>query len=82
MIVESLLDVVFKIASGILEMLPDISWNVDNSFFNAFFDVLRMVCYLLPMPTVIAIIYLVICFTAFRIIISLVKTIWDLIPLL
>lgn len=81
MVTEGILNAVFGILEGFLSLLPDISWNVDGSAFDIFFDVLEMVCYLLPMPTIIAIFFIVVGFTAFRIVISLIKTIWDLLPI-
>lgn len=82
MIIEALIDMLFALLNSFFEQLPDISWEVDNSFLDVFLDVLRMVCYLLPMDTVVSIIGLIVSITIFRIVISLIKTIWELIPLL
>lgn len=81
MVVEGLMDIIFGIVEGLLSLLPDISWNVDGTVFDIFFDVLEMVCYLLPMGTVVTIFYLVISLTMFKVVISLIKTIWDLLPI-
>ena len=80
MIVEGIADLIFNIVQGMLSMLPDIKWDVDNSVFSIFFDVLEMVCYLLPMPTVLTILSFVIMINMFKIVISIIKTIWDLLP--
>lgn len=80
MIVEGITDLIFNIVQGMLSMLPDIKWDVDNSVFSIFFDVLEMVCYLLPMPTVLTILSFVIMINMFKIVISIIKTIWDLLP--
>lgn len=67
---------------GLLSLLPDISWNVENNFLNSVLDIFQVVCYLLPMKTVVAILTIIISINVFKIIISIIKTIWQLIPLL
>lgn len=81
MITEGILNFVFSVLSGFLRLLPDISWNVQETAFNTFLDFLKVICYILPMPTVLFILTTIIAVTVFRIIISLIKTIWDLLPL-
>lgn len=81
MISEFMLNILFNLVSGMLSVLPDVSWNVDLSALQPFFDLISVACYLLPMPTVIAIVSLVLSLTMFRIIISIVKTVWDLLPI-
>ena len=80
MISEFFLNIIFKFLSGMLNLLPDVSWSVDTTAFSYFLDIVRIVGYLVPAQTVYAIITLMVAFTVFRIIISLIKTIWDLLP--
>mgnify|MGYP004560641209 FL=1 len=80
MISEFFLNIIFKFLSGMLNLLPDVSWSVDTTAFSYFLDIVRIVGYLVPAQTVYAIITLIVAFTVFRIIISLIKTIWDLLP--
>lgn len=81
MITEFLLNIIFQFVSGILEPLPDMSWSVDTSGWEIFFDVVEVVAYMLPWDTVAAIVSLIITITIFRIIVSIIKTIWDILPL-
>ena len=81
MISEFLLNIVFGIVSGMLLFLPDISWSVDSAALNTFLDYVRVGSYLLPMDTVGTIVGLVCSIIAFRVIISLIKTIWELLPI-
>lgn len=81
MVSEWFLNVIFNFLSGFLDLLPDISWNVDSSAFSYFLDVVRVVGYLMPAGTVSTIVSLIVAFTIFRIIISVIKSIWDLLPL-
>lgn len=80
MLSKFFLDIVFNFLTGFLDLLPDISWSVDTSFFGYFTDVVRVAAYMLPLETVRALINLIISLTIFRIIISIPKAIWDLLP--
>lgn len=80
MIVEAILNVMFNFLGGILGLLPDISWDVSTSAFEYFLDIVRVVGYLMPINTVTTIIKLIIALTIFRIIIAVIKTVWDLLP--
>lgn len=81
MISEFFLNIIFALVSGMLSMLPDISWSVDTAAFAPFLNIIRVAGYMLPMDTVVAIVLLVFNFTLVRIVISIVKSIWDLLPL-
>lgn len=81
MVSEFFLDVIFKFVSGFLDLLPEISWSVDTSAFSYFTDIISVVSYMLPMGTVNVIINLIIALTVFRIVISVLKSIWDILPI-
>lgn len=80
MITESILNGFFAVLSGLFTLLPDLSWDVDTGVFSVFLEVIRFAGYLLPMKTIVVIVGLIISFTMFRIVISLIKTIWGLLP--
>lgn len=80
MIVEKLMDVIFFFVEGILSWLPDMSWNIDIGQFSAFSSVIQTVTYLLPMQTVATIITIIIAISLFKTVISLIKAIWDILP--
>lgn len=81
MISEFFLSIVFNIVSTMLDALPDVSWSVNTSAFGYFISILKVACYLLPMDTVGTICGLIVTFTIVRIVIALIKTVWDLLPL-
>ena len=81
MISEFFLNIIFGIVSGMLEVLPDITWSVDTSAFSYFIGILQVAGYMLPMGAVGAICSLIVVFTIVRIIIAVIKTLWDLLPL-
>jgi len=82
MILETIINAIFLPLNGLLAFLPDISWNVNSGVFTKFMEVLRMACYFLPMGTVGAVFALVIAINVFKIVISTIKTIWQLLPFL
>ena len=81
MIGEFLLNIVFGITSGLFALLPDFSWNVDTSAFTYLLSVLKVAGYMFPWHTVTAIIGLVFSIGLFRIVVSAIKTLWDLLPI-
>lgn len=80
MIGEFFLNIVFNIVSGIFELLPDFSWSVDTTAFEYFMDVLRLVGYMFPWGTVVAICGLIFGLSVFRVAIAVIKSVWDLLP--
>ena len=81
MITEGMINIIFPIITGLLTLLPDLSWEIDGTVFETFFNVLESVCYFFPVETVTIILGLNIALTCFKSIISLIKTIWGLLPL-
>lgn len=73
--------VLFRILDLGLSLLPDISWSVDSGAMSYFISLLRVVFYLLPMDIVVVIVSIIISFTTWRIIVSLIRTLWDLLPI-
>lgn len=82
MITTAVINVVLTIISGIFSILPDISWDVSSFTFTSFLNVVSSICYLLPINTISIIIALTVSFHIFRAVVSLIKTIWDLLPIL
>lgn len=81
MISEFFIDIIFNFVSGMLSLLPDVTWGVDSAAFSYFLDIVDVACYLLPMGTVSAILGVIVSLATFRFIISVIKTIWALLPL-
>lgn len=81
MISEFFLNIIFGIASGALSAAPDITFSVDSSVFEFFVDILKMACYLLPMGTVNTIVGIIIAVSGFRVVIAIIRSVWDLLPL-
>lgn len=81
MVSEFLINIIYNIVSGLLSLLPEISWSVESSAFDYFLGIIQVAGYMLPMNTVATIAALIVALTTFRIVISVVRTVWDLLPL-
>lgn len=81
MITEFFLNIIFNIAYGALSILPDFNWTVSASWTGFIQDAMSVVSFFLPMGTVTAIISLICGLISIRVVIAIVKTIWDLLPL-
>lgn len=81
MIGEFLLNIVFQIANGILSLLPSFSIPTVMARDSTFFGMVRCVLYLLPLDTIGTIVGILVSISLFRLIISVIKTIWDLLPI-
>lgn len=81
MVGQFLLDIVFGLISGFFNLLPDFSWNVETSAFSYFISIIEVAAYMLPLQTISTIIGLIFWITVFQIVVSFIKTIWDLLPL-
>ena len=82
MIISGIIYVVFSIVRGLLTLVPDYSWNADSVTLTNFYEAIRLVFYFFPVDVVISIVTIIVAVNTVRIFISLIKTIWQLIPFL
>lgn len=82
MISEFFINIIFNLVTWMFELLPEVSWSVDSSAFEYFLGIVRVASYVFPVGTVSQILGIVVDFMIFRIIISIVRMIWDIFPLL
>ncbi len=82
MIMEGIFDLILAPLTLVLELLPDISWTVSAEGFTVLFEFFRVVCYLLPMRTVVGILSVIVLINGFKIVVSIIKTVWQLLPFL
>ena len=81
MIIEGILNVLFKFLEWFFALLPDWNWNVEASFFSAALDFIRLAGYLLPMGTIITIFIIINVLIAWQVAVAILRTIWDVLPL-
>ena len=60
----------------------DINLEAAEASYDTIFGYLSMVCYFLPMDTVTAILAVTIVLFNFRIIVSILKTLWGILPII
>lgn len=80
MLSEFILDIIYDIVSWLLGLLPEISFSADSTAFQYFIGIIRVSAYMLPMGAVSKIISLVFVLTLFRLVIAVIKAVWDLLP--
>lgn len=80
MIIETLLNGVFGIVNTILAPIGLLGWGFDLALCSPLGDILKVVYYVLPIGKLSPIITFIIAMLFFRAVISLIKTIWQLLP--
>lgn len=80
MLTKMLIDLAFGLLTGLFSLIPDISWNVPVSVVSGVTQFFHVIFYIVPMDTVFAIASIVIALHSFRIVIALIKTLWDVLP--
>ena len=80
MILEFFINIIFNIVMDMMSTLPA-DFTFDTAAINTFLEIVRVATYLFPFNTLINIMSIVIGINLFRIVISIIKTIWELLPL-
>lgn len=81
MLTETLLDAFFSFVDGLLSHLPAINITVPANVITSAAQFFRVAAYIIPFSTVAQILGLIIALQVFRIAVSLIKTIWALLPI-
>ena len=84
MITQGLITLLLKIITPILSLLPDISIPSLNSVgagYEMFVSYVRMALYFIPLSTVSTIFEIIILFMIVRCVVSFLKTLWAIIPI-
>lgn len=81
MIIQSLLMFVFDIINYLLLPFDAIGMVVSSSYFTTFGQYLSAINYIIPMANFIPIIAFLISTMALRVLVALLKTVWDILPL-
>lgn len=81
MITDKLLDIVFRFLESILDALPVMDTEVDFSVLNAFLDIVGTCLYFFPWQKVMPILAIIMALQVWRILVSVIKAIWQLLPI-
>lgn len=83
MIINSLFKILFAFVEWIFDFIPDIDMSaILEADFEPVFKYIKFITYFFPMQTVLLIIELNLALLFFKIIISSLKTIWGILPLI
>lgn len=80
MIVDGMLSLLFNLIDFILSPLDMINWNFDNSMLNPILDFISMALWLIPVQQLMPIFFMFVALMSFRVAISILKTINNIIP--
>lgn len=82
MLTDAVITMFYDIFMSFLGTNEPIDFNIDTTVFKTISDFLAFIFYILPIDGLLTIVSIFIGLMIFRIIISVVKTIWDLLPIL
>ena len=83
MIINSFLIILKGVVNILLAPLVPLNWAITTAFsISVISDFINIVAFVLPWSNLVHIIVFIIAMFAFRTIVALIKTIWDLLPVL
>lgn len=82
MITDIFVTLIYDLFMFFLGGYEPLHFNIDTTVFRTFSDFLAFIFYILPINGLLPIVTIVVGITMFRVIISVIKTIWDLLPIL
>ena len=82
MITDYIIDLIYKIFMFFLSGHEPLDFNIDINFVDTITDFLGFIFYVIPINGLAPIISIIVTITAFRILIAVIKTLWDLLPIL
>ena len=82
MITDIFVTLIYDLFMFFLGGYEPLHFNIDTTVFRTFTDFLAFIFYILPINGLLPIVTIVVGITMFRVIISVIKTIWDLLPIL
>lgn len=80
MIVEGIFNLLFLPVEILLAPLTVFNFVVDSSIFAPILSFLNMSAYLIPIKELMPIVLFSVSLIIFKIVVSIIKTIWDLLP--
>ena len=81
MITDNLMGIAFSFLEKLLDKLPIMNMDIDFSVLNGFLDVLGFALYFFPWAKVVPILGLILLLQIWRVIISIIRVIWEVLPI-
>ena len=82
MIIETIFNIIFSVVDILLTPFDGLNLIISSNVFNTVLEYLSVVTYVLPIQNFIPIFVFVISTMLLRIVISALKTLWDILPLI
>lgn len=82
MVTDKLLDIVFGFLEKMLDKLPLMNISIDFSAVHSFLSIVGTALYFFPWQKVAPILAIIILLQVWRILVSIIKTIWSVLPFL
>lgn len=82
MITDAIINLIYDAFMFFLGAYEPLQFNMDTTVFRTLSDFLAFIFYIIPMYGLKPMVIIIIGIIGFRIVISVIKTIWDLLPLL
>lgn len=80
MVMDALLTALFRLIETILNVIPFSDINIDYDAVKPFVRIISMCIYFFPWKQVFPIIVILVLVQSYRIVISLLRVIWDVLP--
>lgn len=81
MIVDTMINVAFSILFKLLDKLPFMKVEIDLTVMNTFLDIIGTCLYLFPWQKVAPILAIIVVMQVYRIVVSIIRVIWELLPI-
>mgnify|MGYP000998804045 FL=1 len=81
MIIETIFNIIFSVVDILLTPFDGLNLIISSNVFNTVLEYLSVVTYVLPIQNFIPIFVFIISTMLLRIVISALKTLWDILPL-
>ena len=82
MIIETIFNIIFSVVDILLTPFDGLNLIISSNVFNTVLEYLSVVTYVLPIQNFIPIIVFIISTMLLRIVITALKTLWDILPLI
>ncbi len=82
MVTDKLLEIVFNFLESVLDKLPVMDISIDFSVMKTFLNICATVLYFFPWQKVAPILAIILILQMWRILLSIIKTIWAVLPFL
>lgn len=82
MITDLIINLIYNVFMFFLGGYEPLHFNLDTTVLQTFSDFFAFIFYILPIEGLLPIVTIIIAIMTFRIIVSFIKTVWDLLPLL